>query len=155
MNQEIARIVKSLASNLNGKGWFGNNLQQQLEGITAEKAAKIPQNLNHSIAEIINHMMAWRLFIVEKLNGNADYEVWETDLDWVKITQLSELDWQNLQNQLTENQALLVKTITEKAEALLDAKVDGREYNFRLMLNGIVQHDIYHIGQISIVRKLV
>jgi uncharacterized damage-inducible protein DinB len=155
MNQEIARIVKSLTGNLNGKGWFGNNLQQQLEGITAEKATIIPQNLNHSIAEIINHMMAWRLFIIEKLNGNAGYEVWETDLDWVKIPHLSESDWQKLQNQLAENQALLVKTISEKGEALLETKVDGREYNFRLMLNGIVQHDIYHIGQISIVRKLV
>lgn len=155
MNQEISRIVKSLAGNLTGKGWFGNNLQQQLEGISAEKATIIPQNLNHSIAEIIAHMMAWRLFIVEKLNGNAEYEVWETDLDWVKIPQLNEPEWQNLQNQLAENQALLIKTITEKAEELLETKVDGREYNFRLMLNGIVQHDIYHIGQISIVRKLV
>jgi uncharacterized damage-inducible protein DinB len=155
MNQEIARIVKSLAGNLSGKGWFGNNLQQQLEGINAEKATKIPQNLNHSIAEIINHMMAWRLFIIEKLNGNAEYEVWETDLDWVKIPQLNESDWRILQNQLVENQVLLIKTISEKAEGLLESKVDGREYNFRLMLNGIVQHDIYHIGQISIIRKLV
>lgn len=155
MNQEISRIVKSLTGNLTGKGWFGNNLKQQLEGVSAEKATKIPQNLSHSIAEIIVHMMAWRLFIIEKLNGNAEYEVWETDLDWVKIPQLNEPDWQNLQNQLAENQALLIKTIIEKAEDLFDTKVDGREYNFRLMLNGIVQHDIYHIGQISIVRKLV
>lgn len=96
MNQEIARIVKPLTKNFSGKGWFGNNLYQQLEGITAEKATIIPHKLNHSIAEIIAHMMVWRLFVILKINENTEYEVWETDLDWMKIHQLSESNWQNL-----------------------------------------------------------
>lgn len=155
MNEEIKRIIKAIEATYNGKPWFGDNIIKQLDGIDAVKACEIPEKLNHSIAEIIQHMMAWRLFIVEKLNGNADYEVWETDLDWVKITNLDEENWTSLKNQLAENQQLLIATIQEKAEQQMDNKVDGRPYNFRLMLQGITQHDIYHIGQISLVKKLV
>lgn len=155
MNEEIKRIIKAIESTYDGKGWFGDNILQQLEGINAEKACKIPEKLNHSIAEIIQHMMAWRLFIVEKLNGNTEYEVWDTDLNWVKITSLKEENWAFLKHQLAENQQLLIQTIQQKAEEQMDNKVDGRSYNFRLMLQGITQHDIYHVGQISLVKKLV
>jgi uncharacterized damage-inducible protein DinB len=155
MNQELARIIKTIDANLGGKPWFGNNLMQQLEGVDFLKATIIPEKLNHSIAEIIMHMIAWRQFVIEKLNGNIDYEVWETDLDWVKIINLSEAEWRNLLQQLVANHQLLLETINNKAEPLLENKVEGRAYNFRLLLNGIVQHDIYHIGQISMVRKLI
>ncbi len=66
-----------------------------------------------------------------------------------------ESEWQNLLAALAENQELLMQTISDKAEELLETKVGSRNYSFRLMLNGIIHHDIYHIGQISIVRKLV
>jgi uncharacterized damage-inducible protein DinB len=155
MNTEIKRIVKAIEANIYGKPWFGNNLISQLNGIDACKATFIPSRLNHSIAEILMHMMAWRKFVIEKIKGNEAYEVWETDLDWVAIPNLSEEAWQNLLTQLSENQATLINIISEKASEILDDKVDGRNYNFRLLLNGIVQHDIYHIGQISIIRKLV
>jgi uncharacterized damage-inducible protein DinB len=155
MNEEISRIIKAIEATYDGKGWFGDNILQQLDGIDAIKACKIPKKLNHSIAEIIYHMMAWRLFVVEKLNGNADYEVWDTELNWVKITSLNEESWNVLKNQLAENQQLLIQTIRLKGEQQMENKVDGRPYNFRLMLQGISQHDIYHIGQISLVKKLV
>lgn len=155
MNEEIKRIIKTIEATYDGKGWFGDNILQQLEGVDAAKASNIPEKLNHSIAEIIHHMMAWRLFIVEKLNGNAEYEVWDTDLNWVKINNLNETDWTTLKSQLAENQQLLIDTIHQKAEQQMDNKVEGRSYNFRLMLHGISQHDIYHIGQISLVKKLV
>lgn len=155
MSQEINRIIKALEGNINGNPWFGDNLQKQLEGIDSKKATKIPVGLNHSIAEILTHMMAWRQFVIEKLNGNVEYEVWETDLDWVKIPSLNIAEWENILTQLADNQAILLETIYKKAEEQLDLKVDNRQYNFRFILAGIIQHDIYHIGQISIIKKLV
>jgi uncharacterized damage-inducible protein DinB len=76
-------------------------------------------------------------------------------LDWVKIPQLNENEWQQLLLKLTQNQNSLIEIIKEKAEKQFENKVGNRTYNFRLLLNGIIQHDIYHIGQISIVRKLI
>jgi uncharacterized damage-inducible protein DinB len=155
MNQEINRLIRTIEATYNGKPWFGDNILKQLEGIDATKASLIPEKLNHSIAEIIHHMMAWRLFVVEKLKGNTEYEVWETDLDWVKITSMNDENWTDLKGKLAKNQQILIETILKKAENQMENKVDNRPYNFRLMLQGIIQHDIYHIGQISLVRKLV
>jgi uncharacterized damage-inducible protein DinB len=155
MTSEINRIIGAIEGIYNGNPWFGNNLESSLQEIDAKRAAIVPEKLNHSIAEILKHMIAWRLFVIEKLKGNAEYEVWETDLDWVKITELTEETWQKMLTEFLANQKLLIETIVKKAEQLLDNKVDGRSYNFRLLLNGIIQHDIYHIGQISILRKLI
>lgn len=49
MNAEINRIVIAIEGNINGKPWFGNNLEQQLVGIGATNATIIPEKLNHSI----------------------------------------------------------------------------------------------------------
>ncbi len=155
MEKEITKIITDLDSNIFGKPWFGKNLTLQLEGIDMKMATKKPQNLNHSIAEILHHMMAWRQFVTEKLMGNDAYEVWETDLDWVKIPSLSALEWSELQLKFLDNHKLLMETIEKKATTLWDTAVNSRRYNYSHMLNGIIQHDIYHIGQISIVKKLV
>jgi hypothetical protein len=111
--------------------------------------------LNHSIAEIVCHITAWHFFVIEKLKGNASYEVWETELDWRHINGLSDLEWQSLQDDLHRSQELLLQQIAKMDEVKLTSTVDGRKYNFRFMLQGIAQHTVYHLGQISIIKKLV
>jgi hypothetical protein len=45
--------------------------------------------------------------------------------------------------------------LKKKEDAFLEEKVDYRNYNFRFLLNGLVQHDIYHLGQIAYVGKML
>ena len=155
MIEEIKRIHKSISAIYDGKPWYGDNVLSFLSDLTAEKAAMKPEKLNHSVAEIVCHMTAWRYFVIEKMKGNAEYEVWDTELNWRKITVLSEAEWQTVKDDLLKSQTLLLQQIEQMPESLLISQVDGRKYNFRLMFQGIAQHDIYHTGQISIIRKLI
>jgi uncharacterized damage-inducible protein DinB len=155
MNKEISRIVRSINANYNGTPWFGESILDKLEEVDAKMANEIPEKLSHSIVEIMAHMMAWRQFTIEKLNGNIDFEVWETELDWVKFNDFDEDKWTEFKESFENNQELLIDTINKTSPSKLDDEVEGRPYNYRLLLNGLVQHDIYHIGQISIVRKLI
>ena len=155
MTEEIKRIHKNISAIYDGQPWYGDNVLSYLSGVSAEMAAKKPEKLNHSIAEIVCHMTAWRYFVIEKIKGNAEYEVWDTDLNWRKITALNDTEWQTIQNDLLNSQAELLKQIEQMTESMLSSPVDGRKYNFRLMMQGIAQHDIYHTGQISMIKKLV
>lgn len=155
MTEEIKRIHRNISSVYDGQAWYGDNAVTILSGVTAAQAAVKPEKLNHSIAEIVSHMAAWRYFVVEKIKGNATYEVWETELNWQKITKLNESEWNGILNDLLKSQSQLLQQIELVEEPLLTATVGGRKYNFRLMLQGIVQHDIYHLGQISMIKKLV
>ncbi len=155
MTEEIKRIHKNISGVYDGKPWYGDNVLSYLFGVSAEMAAKKPEKLNHSIAEIVCHMTAWRYFVIEKMKGNAAYEVWDTELNWQRIVSLTEAEWQGIKDGLLKSQTQLLAQIEQMPESMLTAPVDGRKYNFRLMLQGIVQHDIYHAGQISMIRKLV
>jgi len=155
MTEEIKRIHKNISGVYDGSPWYGDNIIAYLSGVSAEMAAKKLEKLNHSIVEIVCHMTAWRYFVIEKMKGNAAYEVWDTDLNWQKIVSLTETEWQSIKDELLKSQTQLLLQIEQMQESLLTAPVDGRKYNFRLMLQGIAQHDIYHAGQISMIKKLV
>jgi uncharacterized damage-inducible protein DinB len=155
MTEEIKRIHKNISAVYNGQPWYGDNVFSFLSGISAERAAIKPERLNHSIAEIVCHMTAWRCFATEKMKGNAAYEVLDTELNWRKIMKLNEAEWKTIQDDLLKSQTELLQQIEQMPESMLVARVDGRKYNFRLMLQGIAQHDIYHAGQISMIKKLV
>jgi uncharacterized damage-inducible protein DinB len=155
MTEEIKRIHKNISAIYNGQPWYGDNVLSFLSGLSAEKAALKPEKLNHSIAEIVCHMTAWHYFVIEKIKGNAVYEVLDTELNWQKLMKLNEAEWKNIQDDLLKSQIELLQQIEQMPESMMSSTVDGRKYNFRLMLHGIAQHDIYHAGQISIIRKLV
>lgn len=155
MTEEIKRIHKNIAALYDGQPWYGDNIQKILSGISANTAFIKPDKLNHSVAEIVKHITAWHYFVIEKMKGNSNYEVWETELNWQKINSLNEKEWKKIQNDFLESHAQLLQQIEQMSEAILSQQVDGRKYNFRLMLQGIAQHDIYHAGQIALIKKLV
>jgi uncharacterized damage-inducible protein DinB len=155
MTEEIKRIYQNISNIYDGKPWYGDHVCSYLSGVSAGMATRRPEKLNHSIAEIVCHMTAWRYFAIEKLKDNAAYEVWDTELNWKKIVSLTEEEWQGVGDNLLESQTQLLAQIEQMPESKLSAQVEGRTYNFRLLLQGIAQHDIYHAGQISMIRKLV
>ena len=152
---EIQKLLKTIDANIYGNPWFGDSLTKKLQGITATMAATKPKKLNHNIAEILTHMMAWRQFVIEHLNGNSQYEVWETELDWTTLPHLTDSHWLDLQQSFNTQHQLFLSQIEQKASQILEQKLGNRTYSFRTLLNGIIQHDIYHIGQISILVNLV
>jgi uncharacterized damage-inducible protein DinB len=155
MTEEIKRIYKNLAALYDGQPWFGDNISSILAGVSSQMAAERPGKLNHSIAEIISHLIAWHYFVIEKMKGNETYEVWETELNWPPVVSLTDEEWQKAKDDLQKSYALLLQQIERMPESLLNSAVSGRKYNFRLMLQGIAQHDIYHAGQMAIIKKLV
>lgn len=49
----------------------------------------------------------------------------------------------------------IIKELKTKEDSFLDEKVDYRSYNFQFLLNGLVEHTIYHLGQIAFIHKLL
>jgi len=55
--------------------------------------------------------------------------------------------------QLEQSQKKLLEAIQFFPEASLSNPVPGRQYSFSHMLYGILQHDVYHLGQIALIRR--
>jgi uncharacterized damage-inducible protein DinB len=155
MNKEIQYLVSQLQECFNGDPWFGRNAEK-LIGEVRETLAFQKPNGQHSIAELVWHMVNWREFVISrfKKDETKDLHYFEAN-DWRQLDHLDRSLWQHGLQKLNETQELLIKIFQYQSDSILDKTVEERTYNYRNLLNGIVQHDIYHLGQIAYLVKFL
>jgi uncharacterized damage-inducible protein DinB len=143
---ETTNIAALLEKTFRGPAWHGPSVLDALENITPEMtSSKIADS--HSIIELVAHMTTWRNFVTKRLTGDATYEVSNAE-NFPPVT-----DWKNTLENLKKSQATLLAAIKAFPESKLFTTVPTRKYDFYTMLHGIVQHDIYHTGQIILLKK--
>ena len=98
----------------------------------------------------MKHIINWRVFCLKKLEGDKEYDI-KTDgkNDWSEVHINNRKEWENLKLELRSTQKKLTMQLSSKPDILLQETVLGKNYTFNFLLNGIVQHDIYHLGQIG------
>lgn len=143
---EINNIATLLIKTFQGPAWHGPSILESLENITPQQALhKISGS--HSIIELVAHMTTWRNFVAKRLSGNSTYEVSDAD-NFPSLT-----DWNSAVDKLKESQTNLLTALKAFPESKLFTTVPTRKYDFYTMLHGIVQHDVYHTGQIILLKK--
>ena len=143
---EITNIASLLEKSFKGPAWHGPSVQEALEGITPKVMSnKISDS--HSIIELVAHMTTWRNFVTKRLSGDATYEV-SNEENFPLAT-----DWKKTLDDLKKSQETLLAALKAFPENKLFTTVPTRKYDFYTMLHGIIQHDIYHIGQIVLLKK--
>lgn len=155
MNQEIQSIIRRIESVNNGEPWFGRAAYSIMEEVNAKKAYIKPNNTEHSLIELLYHMITWADFTLKRIEKNKKND----------LTTSEKLDWRAINPKIhTWKKGLAeFKAIHKKIVALLQTKdddfllemVDSRKYNFRFLINGMIQHNIYHLGQIAYLKKLL
>jgi uncharacterized damage-inducible protein DinB len=124
-----------------------------LSGITARQAHTHLLPHGHTIWELVLHMIAWREFTRQKLNGNETYDISTPEQDWPAAEETSEQAWQQTLHNLRQSQQALLTRINKLEDIWLDKVVPGRNYTYYVLLHGIIQHDLYHSGQIALLKK--
>lgn len=148
MENEIKNIHKLLQRSFEKNAWHGPAVKEVLENITAEQANKrLPDS--HRIIELVAHMTAWRIFVVKKLEGDSEYKVAE-EMNFPAAT-----DWLKAMKELDESQAKLLEAVKAFDSAKLHEPVPHGSYNYSYytLLHGIIHHDLYHAGQIALIKK--
>jgi uncharacterized damage-inducible protein DinB len=146
--EETKQIVSLLRRAFEKNAWYGPSLKEVLSGVSGDDATQRIGD-SHSIIELVNHIISWKIFVIEKLKGNTDYKVDELS-NFPRID-----DWDSTLKNLDSVQAQLLAAISELNTERLEEKVphEGYQYTFYALLHGIIHHDIYHIGQISLIKK--
>lgn len=135
-----------------GEAWHGPALRQLLDGIPAEQAAtKSVKNL-HSIWEIVLHITAWQDVVRKRLSGEA-VELTNEE-DWPAVNNTSEAAWKHTIMMLEQSLNDLIQVVSQFDEARLDYIVAGPKYSYRFMMYGVLQHNLYHTGQVALLKKV-
>jgi len=155
MRKEIEYIVTTLHSILNGEPWYGRPVMKILQEIDPSVVYKKPNENSHSLIELLYHMNTWADFTLKRLEKDEEKDLAAFEkLDWREIDP-DEHTWEKGMAQFKVTHDLVIELLETKYDEFLSKEVDYREYNFRFLLHGIIQHDIYHIGQIAYLRKLL
>lgn len=148
---EIERLIRNATDSFDGKPWYGTSTQSILARIPYRSINTVPDGLKKSIATILRHMLAWRLFAIAKLKGEAEYRIpEESEENWNFEIIKSEEQWEQLLQDLEVSQAHLLSEINTLSDEDLDKPVPGSIYNKDYLIRGIIQHDTFHLGQIAL-----
>lgn len=150
--REVERISDQLERAFEGNAWHGQALLEVLSDVANEKAARKPLHSAHSIWEIVLHIGVWQSVVRRRLQGEVIREL-APDRDWPRVVDTSEEAWQNTIVSLKRGNEELREAITRLNDNQLAQTVPGEDYAFYVMLHGVVQHDLYHAGQIAILKK--
>jgi uncharacterized damage-inducible protein DinB len=154
MNREIQSIISGLQEVLSGGPWYGKSFSALTSEISGEKIYHKPNENAHSLADLLYHMITWAQFTQYRLERKEQDMQEVEDMDWRKIDPAVHT-WEKGIAEFTGSFHAIIALLKDKDDTLLEEKVDYREYNFRSLLNGIIQHTIYHLGQIAYVNKLL
>lgn len=155
MNTEIQSIIKSLQSVNSGEPWYGRAVYEILEEVDASNADVKPGANGHSLLDLLYHMITWAEFTSKRISGEKepDLAAFE-ELDWRTIDPAVHT-WAKGLKALKKIHDEIIRLLEGKDDLFLDQMVDYRKYNFRFLLNGLIQHNIYHLGQIAYVNKFL
>jgi uncharacterized damage-inducible protein DinB len=149
---ELDRIKILLNATFHGGAWHGPSVLENLKGIKPKAAGNRQKDI-HTIAELVYHITTWRIFVLKKIQGDIEFLIKTEKQNWGNLKEIDEFEWETLQMELTLSHDELMAVLDEKDDTLLWEIVPGAEYDFYTLLHGIIHHDLYHNGQIGILKK--
>jgi uncharacterized damage-inducible protein DinB len=155
MNKELQSIIRSLDNTLDGSPWYGRPVYQILGEVESSVAYEKPSPASHSLIDLLYHMLTWAEFTLKRIEKDQinDLAAFEK-LDWRQIDPMLH-DWDEGLAALVATHQQIIAILHTKTDDFLEEKVDYREYNFRFLLNGLIQHNIYHLGQVALLKKIL
>ena len=150
--KEVKRILDQLKRSFEGDAWHGPSVREVLANVTAEKAAAHPIPAGHSIWEITQHIGAWQEFVTIRLEGKQ-FEA-TPEQDWPAVPLKDEEAWQKTLQSLEKAYQKLTAAIGQLKDENLDNQiVPGKPYPLYYMIHGVIQHNLFHAGQIALLKK--
>jgi uncharacterized damage-inducible protein DinB len=148
---EGTRIADQLQRAFYGDAWHGPAVMELLKGVDAATAAAHPLKDTHSIWELALHIAAWDGAGLKRLDGKK--AKLKGEQNFPPVPQPTETAWREAVTAVKHTHDTLVEKVAALSDKRLRDQVPGKPYNFYHMFHGIAQHELYHAGQIAILKK--
>jgi uncharacterized damage-inducible protein DinB len=150
VNDQIQRIADAYRAVTIKGAWYGPTVAELLAKISPELATTPPIPGAHSISELLQHLLLWN----ERIRNTSESHPmprWEAEKEWAEPA----IPWKELVARWKESRDLLEERIRDFPIEDLAKQVPGRNYPYETMFHGILQHAIYHSGQMAMVLSML
>ena len=149
----FTEIHKSFETVFASTPWFGAGVLEKLQNYPDEVANQVYGPHDHSIGKYLRHMLVWRNYAIRKLAGDPDYKI---ALGSAEDFPPGEEGLSELLEQLKTNQVALLAAIAAQDADRYHQPLDAKSaYTVAELLHGVLHHDIYHLGQIGLLLRLM
>jgi hypothetical protein len=149
MNQ-TQRIADAYRAVTLKDAWYGPPLAGLLAQISAELATTPPIPGAHSISALLQHLLLWN----ERVRCTSETHPlprWDPEKDWAEPP----ISWNELVARWNQSRDLLEGRFRNFSPEDLAKQVPGRNYPYEVMFEGIVQHTVWHAGQIAMISSMI
>ena len=150
-NPETSRIIEMLQNTYSRSGWHGASVMEILNKIDAIQAFQSSSHI-HRICELVQHITAWRVFAIKKFEGDANFDVSQHE-NWKNFENQDDYAWKEILGDLEESQKKLLDVMSRFSDENLNEKVPGKAYSYYTLAHGVIQHDLYHLGEIALLSR--
>lgn len=153
----IALLLDNLDRSYDANSWHGPNLRGSIRRVNAETAAWRPGPQRHSIAEQVLHAAYWKYAARRRLAGDERGTFPLKGSNWFEVDEaLTESEWKRHVALLGSEHKRLREVVASCGPGRLDVELPGGsgKTTVRALILGITAHDIYHAGQIQLLKRL-
>ena len=152
------KLQQELEKVLSGRPWYGTGIYDAIAKVSFEAAYEKPPGSVHNIAEIVLHMVAWTEEVMDRMNGMTAGV--PTSGDWPETGKPDEQKWQNYVDDLklvNVNLIGIIQNFPEEqwGDLIDDQRGDRPVVTYEALINGLIQHHIYHAGQIALLNRII
>jgi len=137
------------------RAWHGTNLRGSIRGLSANQAAWRPGFLRHNIWEIVVHTAYWKYAVQRRILGGKRGSFPLKGSNWFpRPTEDTDNTWR-ADVALLEEVHNTLRGVIAKVPANQLHKIQGKtRFTYAQLIYGIASHDLYHAGQIQLLKKL-
>jgi hypothetical protein len=153
---EVQRLLSFLDQAFDHRSWHGTNLRGSIRRVSAEQAAWRPGPGRHNIREIVVHAAYWKHAVWRQLTGHRRGSFPLKGSNWFsRPHDPDEKTWRADVALLDEMHRSLRDVAAGLSARTLARMPEGSTYTRGALLSGIAAHDLYHAGQIQLLKKLL
>ena len=142
------RLLDQLNRAYGGEAWHGPALRNLLDGVTDTQAKARPIRTGHSILELVVHVGTWIDVVARRVGGQVVDS--NSVPDWADVTKMT---WKGAVEELERAESRLSDAVARLSSEDLDKPVPGEKRSIYSEIMGALQHNVYHAGQIAILKK--
>jgi uncharacterized damage-inducible protein DinB len=147
-------ILTQLDEAYDRRSWHGANLRGSIRGVTAATAVWRPARGRHNIHELVVHAAYWKYAVRRRFTGEPRASFPLDGSNWFVRERADERTWRNDLQLLGESHRQLRAVVSELDDRQLARTPRGSLVSNRAILTGIIAHDLYHAGQIQLLKRL-
>lgn len=150
----VRELLKAVEEAFEKRAWHGTNLRGSIRGMDAATAAWRPAPGRHSIRELVVHAAYWKYAVRRRLTGEKRGSFALEGSNWFPRDGADEVGWKADVELLVDEHRKLRAAIAALTDDVLERPARGHTQTPALLLRGIAAHDLYHAGQIQLLKRL-